>query len=150
MKIRIKWYLLPSVIALIAGFLIYLFYRAKKPLFLEWSGFIKINGANSPKVSSILHMPDPIIYSLPTGLWAFAYTLLISGIWSGSKSFMRYVWFVSIPLLVFGFELMQLTGNLSGTFSVRDILAGIVGIAAGLMIRYYSTKKYNHEKITCY
>ncbi len=46
---------------------------------------------------------------------------------------MKYFWFLSIPILVFGFEVFQLTGGQRGTFCWSDLVWGALGIALGLL-----------------
>jgi len=86
-----------------------------------------------------------ILYSLPDGLWALAYTLLICGLWAGSRSRARYFWYATIPLLVLGFEGFQGLGLIHGTFSFSDLLTSATGILSGMYIQYFIHKKQNHE-----
>jgi hypothetical protein len=83
-------------------------------------------------------LPKWIVYSLPNGLWAFAYALLITGIWSDSKSCVKYFWMGSIPVLVLGFEILQYPGIIRGTFSMQDIALGIAGITVGIIVGMYN------------
>ena len=54
---------------------------------------------------------------------------------------MKYFWFMSIPVLVLGFEVLQLTGDLKGTFCWSDMFWGVLGITFGLLTTYRI--KYN-------
>ena len=81
-----------------------------------------------------------MLYSLPDGLWAFAYTIIIIAIWKGNKSYLRFFWYVSIPTLIFGFELLQLSGKFPGTFCIHDLAFCLAGIIAGIII----AKNKNH------
>jgi len=74
-----------------------------------------------------------------------AYSLLITSIWSGSKSKIRYFWFVTIPVLVLGFEVLQLTEIIRGTFCIQDMVSGIVGIIIGIIVGNKISKIKNHE-----
>jgi len=49
---------------------------------------------------------------------------------------MKYFWYLSIPVLVFGFELLQLSGDLPGTFCWSDLLWGALGITLGFLSVY--------------
>ncbi|MCK5506213.1 MAG: hypothetical protein KAJ10_13695, partial [Thermodesulfovibrionia bacterium] len=81
----------------------------------------------------------------------FGYTLIVLRIWKGSNSFMKYFWFMSIPVLVFGFEVLQLTGDLQGTFCLNDIIWSAIGIKIGFITVYRITRqnsyKISHDNI---
>jgi len=140
-----RTYIFLSSLAIFAGGLIYILFRPVEPLFLNWFSRVGIENwlyairAKSLPIYSFL--PDWIVYSLPNGLWAFAYTLIVLRIWKGSNSFMKYFWFMSIPVLVLGFEVLQLTGDLKGTFCWSDMFWGVLGITFGLLTTYRI--KYN-------
>ena len=97
-------------------------------------------------LSSSLFIPEWFIFSLPNGLWAFAYALLITSIWSGSKSWLRHLWMASIPILVVGYEVLQYEGLIPGTFSLQDIVFGMAGLIVGIIIGTKIIKPDNHEK----
>ena len=126
-----------SFLAILAGGFIYVLFRPGEPIFFHWLGSIGFEnwlGTVREKSLSITRsLPPWMVYSLPNGLWAFAYTLLILTIWKGSHSRLKYGWFLSIPLLVFGFELLQFTGHLPGTFCKIDLLWGATGIILGVL-----------------
>ncbi len=95
--------------------------------------------------SSGMNIPGWFLYSLPNGLWAFAYALLISGVWAGSCSPLRYLWFATIPLLVIGFECLQGTGVLDGVFSLIDLGFGFTGLLFGILIGIRTIRIKQHE-----
>lgn len=135
-----------SFVSVLLGGVIYIFLRPVKPAFFNLLGVLGLeNLVNSIRESTVpvsRNFPEWFIYTLPNGLWAFGYTLLILAIWRGSKSGIKYIWFSSIPVLIFGFELLQYTGNIRGTFALEDILSGLAGILIGII----TTKLYGHEK----
>jgi len=143
-------YICLSAIALLAGGIIYIIFRSSEPLFFSWTNSARaihwINIIRSSSLSLGKVLPEWIVYSLPNGLWAFGYSLLISGIWSGSKSLLRYFWFASIPLLVLGFEFLQFARLIPGTFCLQDIALGIAGIVIGIMVGIKIIKPDYHEK----
>jgi hypothetical protein len=142
--------ILLSVVALLFGGLIYIFLRPSEYLFFGLPKFfgldkwINFNNQFSNSLYQIL--PDWFIYSLPNGLWAFVYSLLIAGIWWNTKSFIRYFWLGTIPILILGWEIFQLIKILPGTYSMGDIIFGILGIISGIYTGIKLTKRYNHEK----
>lgn len=134
-----------SAISVFLGGVIYILLRPTKAVFLnvfnlvgldEWADIIR---EITVPVSGFF--PEWFVYTLPNGLWAFAYTLLILSIWRGSKSLLKYFWFATIPGLVFGFEMLQFFDVLNGTFAIEDLLSGLVGIIAGIL----TTKLYSNE-----
>jgi hypothetical protein len=42
---------------------------------------------------------------------------------------------------VFGFELLQLTGNVPGTFSMSDMIWSAIGVATGCIILFIVTRR---------
>jgi hypothetical protein len=147
MKLRL---LCISASALLLGGIIYVLLYSSQPAFLAWipkAGFKNwLNVARHSTLASGLHLPQWIIYSLPDGLWAFAYALLITGIWNRSNSRIKYFWMSTIPVLVIGFEILQYTGRIKGTFSFMDIAFEISGLLIGIYTAVIITKPTYHEK----
>ncbi|MCK5137729.1 MAG: hypothetical protein KAR19_18230 [Bacteroidales bacterium] len=133
------------------GGIIYIFLRTSEHVFDGWISTIGLDNLfslarhHSPSLS--LHLPDWIIFSLPNGLWAFAYALIITSIWLGSKSRARYFWMASIPILVLGFEVLQYVGIIRGTFCIQDIAFGMAGLTLGIIVGIKIIKPDNHEKV---
>jgi hypothetical protein len=90
--------------------------------------------------------PDWMVYSLPNGLWAFAYALIITRIWGRNKSWPRIIWLASIPALVLGFETLQFWGIVHGTFCLQDLALGLTGIILGIITVFIIPKPHPHEK----
>jgi len=145
-----RWYIYLSVLALLMGGVIYILFRASEPVFFNWIRAVGLedwlNFARDKSLSSSLHLPAWIVFSLPNGLWAFGYAFLITGIWWGSGSWLKYFWMASIPLLVLGYEILQYAGIMPGTFCMQDIALGILGMTAGIIAGIKTTKFHNHEK----
>jgi hypothetical protein len=140
-----------SAIALLGGGCIYLFLRPGDLVFHRWIRAAGLDWYNPPGLNSTLlvrHFPEWFIYSLPDGMWAFAYALIITVIWSGSRSPLKFFWMASIPLLVLGFEILQATGIVRGTFSMADLAFGLTGVILGIIAGLKTNKKHQHEKST--
>jgi hypothetical protein len=84
---------------------------------------------------------------LPDGLWAFAYAVLITGIWIRNNSGLKYFWMSTIPVLVIGLELLQYTGMVKGTFSFQDIAFEISGLLFGIYTGIKITKSHHHKNL---
>jgi len=115
-----RLYIFLSALAIFIGGLIYILLRPSEPIFFSWISIAGLDQLVSPARSLTVALsqllPEWFVYSLPNALWAFAYALLITGIWSDSRSWLRYFWMASIPFLVLGFEILQIPGIISGTF----------------------------------
>jgi hypothetical protein len=140
-----------SSLAIILGGLIYILFRPSEHIFFRWISLSGLGHLISParSLSQVFCrlLPEWFVYSLPNGLWAFAYALLITGIWSGSRSWLKYFWMASIPLVVLGFEILQFPGIIPGTFCFQDIVMGLMGLILGILIGNTKTKNNNyHEK----
>lgn len=131
-------FIILSFVALLSGGLIYLLFRSTEPVFFQWIKVLNLNkwlSLQRQKSASLpLHFPEWFLYSLPNGLWAFAYALIITTIWAGNKSWLRTLWMASIPVLVFGFELLQYMHFIPGTFCLQDIAFGMAGLTIGIAV----------------
>ena len=147
-----RLYILLSAFALSVGGIIYIFLRTSEHVFFSWINAVGlgnwINFARHHSLSQNLHLPEWIVFSLPNGLWAFAYALIITKIWSGSKSWLKYFWMASIPVVVLGFEILQYAGIIRGTFCIQDIAFGVAGLIIGILVGNRIIKSNNHEKAT--
>lgn len=127
-----------AFLAVVTGGAIYILFRPVEPLFFSWANEVGAGNmlSNIRRFTLPLkgYIPEWILFSLPNGLWAFAYVLILATIWSGSKSGLRYLWYATIPVLVLGYELLQLTEILTGTFCLLDFAFGLAGIIIGIRI----------------
>ena len=142
-----RLHIILSVLALLSGGIIYILFRKTEPVFIHWIQAIAPESWFSTDRHISLHLPEWIVFSLPNGLWAFAYALLITGIWSGNKSRLKYLWISSIPVLVFGFELLQYFGLIRGSFSVLDLAFGAGGIITGCIVGRLGYRSKFHKKL---
>ncbi len=76
-------------------------------------------------------VPEWIIFSLPNGLWAFSYAFIITSLWWGSNSMLKYFWLGSIPVLSLGYEVLQYARVNRGVFSIQDLFLCFTGIVLG-------------------
>ena len=138
-----------SALALLFGAIIYICLRINEPVFFDWADRLglgswleqlRIAGQNMQ-----YKPPSWVIYSLPNGLWAFAYALIISTIWSGERSWLRLFWMATIPVIVWGFELLQILRAIPGTFCLIDLAFGTIGLLLGFALGVKATKTNHHE-----
>lgn len=127
-------------LSIFLGGVIYFLWRPETIRFFNWLDmvglsssvdFIRIYGKQS------LHfIPTWVIFSLPNGLWTFSYTLLILHIWLDHNSSLKYLWFVSIPVVGVGYEILQCLEVIPGTFCIEDLFLCTVGILLGVITAY--------------
>jgi hypothetical protein len=135
MSARIAPRILIATIAILLGGAFYVFLRPGEALFISWIRNAGISIDLEYLRGSILtQFPNWMVYSMPDGLWAFGYSLMISSIWSRNQSRSRLFWLASIPLFTIGFELLQYTTLIKGTFCPIDLIFTVAGITVGYLI----------------
>jgi hypothetical protein len=133
-----------SILTITLGGVIYILLRPAESIFFNWIRTIGL-GNELTKLRELQFfitsvIPEWIIYSLPNGLWAFSYAAIITHIWWRSQSILKFFWIASIPILILGYEMLQLTAILSGTFCLQDLLFGLTGIVSGIYIGIITSK----------
>lgn len=128
--------LILALMAVLAGGMLYILFRPDSYVFYRWIEALGLDGVvgriRSFSMPLLDKLPVWFVYSLPNGLWAFAYTVIICILWAGSRSRWRYAWYASIVVLVVGFELLQLTDLIAGTFCWVDMAFGAGGMGCGI------------------
>lgn len=145
----ISFYISWTVLSILLGTSIYVFLRPTTPVFFKWIYWLGLGNelevARQNTLQYTALFPTWFLYALPDGLWAFGYTLFMFGFWLGKNSKLAYFWLCSVPLLIFGFEILQLLHTISGTFCWADMAFYTFGILfAYLLITTY--RNYYYEK----
>ena len=112
-----------SFTILIIGGLIYVGFRDKSLLMFSWFdqlGIIREVDAFRGLVNSD-GLYGWVKYSLPDGLWLFAYMFLVDAIWNGSKSISSYIFIFSLPCFALISEFLQYYGLFPGVFDWIDV-----------------------------
>lgn len=134
-----------AFVSILIGGLIYILWRAETIRFFGWIDYDWLN--NSLQMVRVLgrnmrpYFPDWVIFSLPNGLWSFSYALIISYMWVGKNSKVKYFWLSSIPLLCLGYEVLQLLGVIGGVFCYIDLTFCFFGMLGG----FYLSKQYKRR-----
>ena len=121
--------------SLFLGLLIYMLWRPVPVRFFHWldqAGLGSLLNAVRTYNMSYQLIPEWAIFSLPNGLWAFSYSLLMTYIWWGRNTTASSFWLGTIPVVGLGYELSQGLGLLPGTFCLQDLLFCVLGVSAGL------------------
>ena len=74
-------------------------------------------------------------YSLPDGLWLFAYMFLVDAIWNGSKSISSYIFIFSLPCFALISEFLQYYGLFPGVFDWIDVASYSFAILLYVIIK---------------
>ncbi|WP_245915787.1 hypothetical protein [Apibacter adventoris] len=123
--------LIGSSISLFIGILIYIFFRNFPLRIFSWSELVGIQQflykLREHNISYVRYIPDWMLFSLPDGLWIFSYTCFTLYIWKNIISVENVIWFIIIPFVAIGSELLQLFQLLSGTFDITDLLFYLLG-----------------------
>jgi hypothetical protein len=120
-------------IPLTAGSLIYFMFRSESILAfraIEW-----LSLEESLRVARFFmsrFSPHPfLLFSLPDGLWAYAFTSWISIVWDRKPPVLWH--FLGVTLGV-GSELGQINGIIPGTFQFEDVFFYIFGFATSWLV----------------
>ena len=122
--------------SLLVGGFIYILWRPETIIFIRW---LDTYGWGAPLDffqmfgNKYYHLvPAWVVFSLPNGLWAFSYTIIILHLWWNHNSPVKYFWFISIPVVGMGYETMQYLKVIPGTFCVEDLTLCAAGIMLGI------------------
>ncbi|MBN4054930.1 hypothetical protein JYT15_00315 [Acidimicrobium ferrooxidans] len=119
-------FLLHIVLPLAVGSALYVLWRPTNLLVFRWldaAGLLSVSYAARSVVGvwpGVL--PEWILYSLPDGLWIYAFTSWMSSIWKGAGGLSAIAWIYSGMVLGIGSELGQGLGLVPGTFELNDLL----------------------------
>ena len=139
-----------GLFALTIGGMIYVLYRSHSLLVFHIAGKLGLSAwiDHIRNSAPILELPEWVIYSLPGGLWAAAYILMIEAVaqpWPPRK---RMLWASSIPLCGIASELLQGIGCLPGIFDPIDALC--YAIPLGFYICLMNTFKTPQCDVSTY
>ena len=119
-----------SFTILIIGGLIYVGFRDKSLLMFSWFEQLGISG-EVDAIRGLLNSEGVygwIKYSLPDGLWLFAYMFLVDAIWNGSRAISSYIFIYIMPVFALLSEFLQCFGLLPGVFDWIDVASYLFAI----------------------
>ena len=124
-----------------AGACIYLLFRGKSILIFQIAEVIGAGDGIDRARSWVRPMNSYFngfaLYSAPTALWAFSFAFCIVKIWLPKlKSLGAAVCIAITVLIALGTELAQAAGLVQGRFDLADLVANLVGVAAGGAVAY--------------
>lgn len=123
---------------ILVGGAIYTLFGSPTLWVFDWYGFLGLSDLITVSRGILAEfrpiIPGWVLYSLPDGLWVYAYTSLMANIWRASKrSPVKLLWLSSGVLLAVSTEMAQLFGLLFGTFDFLDICFYIGGFLLALL-----------------
>lgn len=146
-KISIRQIWLHIVLPILIGSIIYILYRHTTLLVFKW---IDLAGWTpfimQAREWAAWSLPAFVKYSVPDGLWAYAFAYTIYQIWRESGKAVTYSIIFGIPSIGIFSELLQIPHIIQGTFDLNDVIAYSI---AAIILYIISTQKGNiqrHEK----
>ena len=127
---------------LTAGGLIYLLQRTRSLLLFHVADKLGLGQAIDRwrDTTEGTTLPEFVVYSLPGGLWATAYIVIVDGLLKHKPKGKRLMWASVIPALGIASELMQYAGWLPGTADVADLICYCLPYIAYIIYITYDKK----------
>lgn len=126
-----------SFLILAIGGLIYVGWREKSLLMFKW--FEQLGVSNEiDKFRGWVNSEGIygwVKYSLPDGLWLFAYMFLVDAIWNGTRSIATYIFIFSLPILALMSEILQYCELVPGVFDWIDVISYLFAIMLYVIIK---------------
>ena len=148
--LTVRFILVHVVVPVLVGGLIYTFWRKPTLLVFSWYDFVGLNGivdslrsGAQPYYSSL---PEWFLFCLPDGLWVYAMTSFMAGLWVASPKPYLLFWISLAPVLAIGGELGQLFGFVEGTYETRDLVFYLAGFTLAAFVVSGRNKRTNYEK----
>ncbi len=129
------------MLPILLGSLIYVLYRKPTLLVFQWIDTVGLTPCIVLLRNQItLPLTSFIQYSLPDGLWCYAFAYTLFQIWKDESIIARYLIIGGIPMIGVVSELLQIPHWIQGTFDLNDVIA--YG-AAGIILYVISIQKGN-------
>jgi len=109
-----------SIILVSIGGCIYLMQRTTGILMFRIIDFLGLSDVIAGLRTSVVQMPEFVVFSLPGGLWSASYLLLADALLCHQSSVMRLSWGALIPMIGLVSELLQAAGLCPGTADWQD------------------------------
>lgn len=135
------------ITSLLSGLFLYLGFRATNTPIYRWVKDLGFENEISYLRTTLqdVYLPDWFIYSMPDGLWMFAFVLTVLSIWNYKLDKISGVWIVSAILCGLGFEIMQKFIKGMGVFDWTDLFIMLLGVIMAL--RFFTNKQIPEEQL---
>lgn len=126
---------------LFCGCMIYLIWRSADIILVKWTYSLGLGTVVDMLRSGIgCHYPgDFAVYTLPDALYCLAYVLIMDSVWQNGRPLPRIFMSLLLPVIVIIHELLQLTGQLHGTFDIADLACYIAIVLAYIAYLFLPT-----------
>jgi hypothetical protein len=133
---RFAFFLVNVVLPIAIGAGIYLGWRSTDLMVFRWIEAVDVSGF---VVRPMLNLPSWVLYCLPDGCWAYAYTSWMLAIWGRLN-----LWVCSGVVLAVGCEFGQLVRFVPGTYDTLDVVFYLVAfVLAGVV--HAKTHRFGHR-----
>jgi hypothetical protein len=137
--------------ALIVGSLLYMLTRPRGLIAFGWVRAVGLGGALTTARAAVLPfstaLPSFVRFSVPDGLWAFAFARAMVLVWSGKWSRASAPWLLLGPTVAIGSELGQAMHDVPGTFDVVDLFFVTLGSVFALAFLIPRTMLWKSEGV---
>ena len=127
-----------SAMSILTGTAIYLLLGNERLPICSWAAEIGLFKALLPVRIQLAKLPLPewFLYSLPDALWMFALCTLTLSIWNFKLDRESFIWIISVITLGMGYELLQMTHLIGGTFDPIDLLLMFIAALIPLLFTF--------------
>jgi len=119
-----NWLLFQIIFPIVLGSLIYLLFRPKEIVLFKvigWLGVMPVVQSLRDACSSAKPLlPGWFVFSLPNALWVYSMSVFLITVWREEPRKMIY-WLCCGWVIAIGFELLQASEQIPGTFSFVDL-----------------------------
>ena len=131
------------ILPIFFGGIIYISFRSLTLRMFDWFdffGFSEIILDVRELFREFLFLPNWFYYSLPDGLWTYAFTSSFIIIWGINNPVLKY-WLIIPFILSLVPEMLQLFNLFPGTFDLNDLIFMSIGFISSILIYYFIDKK---------
>jgi hypothetical protein len=119
---------LTALVALVVGLIIYVCFY---PESIWLNSILQTNINESLNLSLPYQVPTTLVYSIPTGLWAYSFIVILFTI----SSKLDYSFYAAISVIFLPELLQHSSVNLiPGTFDYRDLIANLTGVTVAIFL----------------
>jgi hypothetical protein len=146
-RYKVKKVMALIIFPLFIGIAIYAVFRDNDLMIYSW--IPSLNSAKNVIDANVsipaLHpvIKDFIVFSLPDGLWLYAFTGFMILIWNKSDSRFKYVWMNIGGIIALCHEVGQGLGLFPGTFDIIDIIVYLTAIPIAFLVLKKCFKEVN-------
>jgi len=135
--LTIPFFFLNVFAPVFVGGLIYALWRKSTLLFFSWFEYVGIDSTVFLLRSGVIGLgtlPDWLLFCLPDGLWVYAFTVFMAGLWKGYLGSGRFCFVcLGLALAIVG-EIGQFFGLIQGTYDVLDVVFSLFGFLLAIFV----------------